>query len=145
MMRILFVLILLAFSSCHRSKDLNQSPILPEEVSSQIPAVITEMGFARETDPCRIYSLFVEGTILNIGIEYSGGCKEHAFELYTDGVIMKSLPPKQRFFLKHDSDNDMCKSLVRDTLVFDLNGIRPAGTELVVILESFDDEVGVVF
>lgn len=145
MMRLLLIFSLLVLSSCHSSKDLGQKEEKTEQVTTGIPAVKTEIGFSRETDPCRIYSLDVSGTVLNIAVEYGGGCREHSFELYTDGVIMKSLPPKQRFFLKHDADSDMCKALIRDTLSFELNGIRPTGTELVVILEDFEKEVRVSF
>ena len=145
MFRILLIFTLIVLSSCHRSKDLGQKEEKSEQVITEIPAVITEMGFSRKSDPCRIYSLDVSGTVLSIAVEYGGGCKDHTFELYTDGVIMKSLPPKQRFFLKHDADNDMCKALVRDTLSFELKGIRPAGTDMVVILEGYEKESRVSF
>ena len=69
----------------------------------------------------------ITGDILSINVSYSGGCAEHEFKLYFNGMYMKSLPPKVNLMLFHDNKGDSCRSIVEKTLKFDLKNIREKG------------------
>ena len=57
---------------------------------------------------------------LLIGVLFHGGCKEHFFRLFgffDDNKILNLL-------LDHDSNDDRCKMIVRQDLLFDLSVVR---------------------
>lgn len=57
---------------------------------------------------------------LLIGLLYHGGCKKHFFRLFgffEDNRILSLL-------LDHDSNDDQCKMIVREDLLFDLSVVR---------------------
>jgi hypothetical protein len=79
-------------------------------------------------------------------VTYSGGCADHTFELLTDGMLMKSLPPKQFYFLKHQANGDACEALISETLQFDMSGIdRANANQLVVILSEYTGNATLTF
>lgn len=58
-------------------------------------------------------------------VRYSGGCKEHNFNAYFSGAWLKSLPAQAVVELEHiNLENDPCRSLIKDTLKFDLTSIQ---------------------
>ena len=111
-------------------------------VDQAVEQPIVKMGYEASTDPFTIKTARIEGEVLIIEVSYSGGCKEHDFQLFTDGMLMKSLPPKQTFFLKHASNADFCKKMVHDTLRYDLSGISAGNAkELKIILAGYKEEL----
>lgn len=107
--------------------------------------VIVEREFERKTDVYLIKSAEVIGQQLHIDVSYSGGCEGHVFELFTDGFLMKSLPPKQSFFLKHYANKDACEGVIEETIVFDLSGTASQGNTLVLLLEKYKGELRMNF
>ncbi|MFZ5554947.1 MAG: hypothetical protein ACOZCO_17685 [Bacteroidota bacterium] len=69
----------------------------------------------------------ISGDILTIDVSYSGGCEEHEFKLYFNGMYMKSLPPKITLVLYHNHKGDACRSIVDKKLKFDLTPVREKG------------------
>ncbi|NNC82752.1 MAG: hypothetical protein HKN79_04175 [Flavobacteriales bacterium] len=142
-MKNLALCMLIALSiSCGNSKvvttDVQDRPLDAKKV-------VTEMGYEQKTDPYTIQSAEVKGTFLHLQVEYSGGCEGHTFELFTDGLIMKSLPPKQRFYLRHYAHDDTCESMIQEDIVFDLDGIVSEGNSLVIILEGYKGDLRMNF
>jgi len=67
----------------------------------------------------------VSADTLIVGVQYSGGCKTHDWRIYFSGAIMKSLPAQAMLQLAHiNDDDDPCRTLIKDTLKFDLTSIR---------------------
>ena len=81
----------------------------------------------------------VSGDTLLIGVQYSGGCKTHDWRVYFSGAMMKSMPPQALLHVAHiNDDEDPCRSLIRETLRFDLKSMRQGQTGKVVVKWSGD-------
>jgi len=95
----------------------------------EVPKLIVDDSWSQPDDMVSVDISKVEITddILTIAVSYSGGCEEHEFRLYFNGMYMKSLPPKANFVLYHDNKGDACRSIVEKTLKFDITGVREKG------------------
>ncbi len=116
-------------------KDLDQ----PEENVIREIQVVPGMRLAK-SDPFSYGSVQIQGDSLLIAVQYSGGCKAHEWNMYTTGMYSKTFPPKIEVYLQHTSNQDFCKALIRETLVFDLKNVRYEGSKEVEIqLNDFID------
>ena len=84
-------------------------------------------------DPFTITDMSVVGDSLYVAVQYSGGCKEHAFSMITHGNFLKSLPPKMPLFLEHNGNQDNCRSLKTEKLAFDLKPLRSPQTKKIKV------------
>lgn len=74
-------------------------------------------------------------------VRYNGGCKEHDFNAYFSGAWLKSLPAQAVIELEHiNLENDPCRSLVKDTLKFDLTSLRYPGANEIKVKWAGDSE-----
>lgn len=82
----------------------------------------------------RVYDMLVEGDILKVVFQYSGGCEEHDFLAYFNGGWLKSMPPQVVLDFDHlNPNNDSCREMVKDTVQFNLNAVKhPGGNEVVI-------------
>lgn len=64
------------------------------------------------------YSL--EGHVLELDVQYGGGCREHDLDLVAWGGFLESLPVQVNVLLSHDAQDDACEALIMRTLRFDL-------------------------
>ncbi len=71
-------------------------------------------------DPLTIKQVRISLNTLLVDVEYGGGCKYHAIELYTDKMLMKSNPAQMNLWLSHDGNGDNCEALISETMKFDL-------------------------
>jgi hypothetical protein len=126
--------------ACNSQKDVVTSAT-EKQVQPLAKKVVVERDYDKKTDAYQIRSAEVVQQQLHIEVSYSGGCEGHVFELFTDGLLMKSLPPKQNFFLKHYANKDACEELFTETLVFDLTGTASQGNSLIVLLKQYDGEL----
>lgn len=140
-MRLILALTILALTACSSQKEIATEPAVQN--TEEAKKVRVEPDFERTTDAFTIYDAHIEGRRLHLSVSYSGGCKDHVFELFTDGFIMKSLPPKQRFYLRHYAHKDACEALVEQDLVFDLDGLVSAGNSLVILLDGYKADLRV--
>lgn len=67
----------------------------------------------------------ISGDVLIIDVTFSGGCKEHEFNAYWNGVMMKSMPPKIGLYIEHKTNDDNCRKVINETLRFDLSNLKP--------------------
>jgi len=76
--------------------------------------------------------------ILEVVVQYSGGCDEHDFNAYFSGSWLKSMPPQAMVTLEHlNPKNDPCRKMVKDTFLFDATPLEyPGGEEVMVKLAS---------
>lgn len=77
-----------------------------------------------DPDSFRYKKVARKGDRLTLLVRYSGGCKPHAFELRTKKQYSKSMPPSIRLFLHHDANGDACRSVLTDTLRYDLKKLQ---------------------
>lgn len=127
--------------ACNTTKEVLD--IDPIEVQQ---AQLGDLG--QESDPITITSVKLEGNILSLGVEYSGGCKDHTYDLIGSEAVMKSLPAKRSVKLIHHSNDDSCRELVSETLKFDVRAFamsQTTGSEIVLILDGLKETVLYVY
>ncbi len=71
-----------------------------------------------------------EGSILTVSVAYSGGCSRHDFELVWDGSFSKSNPPIAHMRHVHDANEDACKAVIREELLFASPNLQPSIIQL---------------
>ena len=57
---------------------------------------------------------------IQINLSYSGGCKQHDFEIIWDGIVYTDEPCHMNLFLIHNSNNDNCEALITETISINL-------------------------
>ncbi len=105
-------------------------PARPEggEVIADVNADMTATG-----DMYQIDSLHIKADTLFILVNYSGGCKEHSFELISNMRYAKSKPPKISVSLKHTGNDDSCRELISRELKFNIKKLQYKGSSPVII------------
>ncbi len=99
----------------------------------------------RETDPFNILALSLNADVLEVTVEYGGGCKEHEFKMNWTGAWMKSMPPKINLWLEHENNDDNCRALIRETLYFDLAKVQNSSSSSIVIILNGDEEKSLTY
>lgn len=140
-MRVLFFIsILLALISCKQSEQTTIS----NDPTHNDPAQTSNKGDEPKTNPDEqpepngrilynpklmntkgdhkdISGITLDGNILNIEVSYSGGCKEHSFELVHKKEMTKSMPPILTVYLIHHANEDYCEEYITEKLKFDIS------------------------
>ena len=103
----------------------------PSEETSTVSKEIVSMELAT----FNIDTSYVVGDTLHASVSYSGGCGNHEISLESNGVLLKSLPPKQPLRIEHRSDGDPCRSMIIENLKFDISDYRgtPHGTTILML------------
>jgi hypothetical protein len=102
----------------------------------------------QESAQTTIGAVKLEGNILSLDVEYSGGCKDHSFEFVGSAAIMKSLPAKRAVKLVHDSNDDTCRELVSETIKFDIRALavtEKSGSEIILLLDGVKEPISYVY
>jgi hypothetical protein len=126
---VLVVAIMLAIS-CSRKTYSDSGPSKEEKTVEIVPKIDS----TAKGDYYRLDSLRITGEMLSIFVQYGGGCKEHVFELLSDGNIIESNPPQINLHLKHNSNHDFCKALIFQELKFNVNKLKYPHTKSVVLI-----------
>ena len=124
--RIYITLIIALVFSCSIQKDVSDI----DSINDNITQLIVQENYkpAKDNTPFTIVQAQLNNNMLNIVVRYTGGCKEHLFKLYTNKIFIKSQPPKLNLFLEHNPNEDLCKSLVIDTLIYDISKAKYTDT-----------------
>ena len=77
--------------------------------------------------PFEVSNAYLNENILSIVVNYSGGCKDHEWALKGSTSYLKSLPPKKGIFLEHNSNEDVCRTFITDTLKFNIEKLKYPG------------------
>ncbi|KPK62044.1 MAG: hypothetical protein AMS21_08305 [Gemmatimonas sp. SG8_38_2] len=75
-------------------------------------------------DPLMLRDFALEGPILELEVEYGGGCESHDHDLVAWGGWMESFPVQVNVLLSHEDRDDPCDALIHRTLRFDLTRLR---------------------
>lgn len=77
-----------------------------------------------QMDPFTLKHVSLEGAIMKLGVNYSGGCHSHEFRLFmSPPVFQESFPVQAKLWLQHENDDDPCDAIVSDELAFDISPI----------------------
>lgn len=71
-------------------------------------------------DPATIDKTWIRGDMMQMVIQYRGGCQVHDFSLYGSSLFMKSNPPQANIYLSHRAYDDVCPDIFRKNLIFHL-------------------------
>lgn len=128
------VCVVMGFAACKnnaQSVAKSQPPAQPKQ--APVKDIIVQ-NFKPTKPDFRVLEMSNENDILTVIVQYGGGCKEHDFNAYFSGGWAKSLPPQAALYFEHlNPDNDPCRSIVRDTLYFNLTPVRYSSTNEVVV------------
>lgn len=130
--------VLTSLHACSASKKTSVNSAKAELVKK----VIVQSGFeASSTVDYSIDSAKVtKDSILTIYVKYQGGCNGLHFELFNDGNIMKSMPPKTNLVLVHGIELENCKEEKVCSLDFNLSPLKymvPENNKLILRLANW--------
>ncbi len=122
---IVLIFAVLLTVSCSTRKNQQKSVINKNQEMTVLlePTVDNSFTIPKGKPDYTINNAEIKDSVLVLNISYSGGCKEHNFELMFNGMYMKSLPRKASLYLKHESNGDICKKLVLLELRYNLSSI----------------------
>ncbi|HEY9168132.1 MAG TPA: hypothetical protein VIN72_01440 [Lutibacter sp.] len=60
------------------------------------------------------------GDILQLNVSYSGGCRQHFFEIIWDGLVYTDNPCFMNLIIIHKGNNDTCEALITETIIVNL-------------------------
>ncbi len=111
------LLIIITGISCKSIKNTSNS-----NNQKGIPVII-DSYFSVDNKNMRmnILNIQLNKDVLTMEINYSGGCQEHNFNLYSNGKIENNT---MQLFLVDMQNEDFCKMLLTDTLKFNLSNLK---------------------
>lgn len=112
--------------SCKAKKATSSETDTSVAQTDEPKAVVLDMNYQqpKENGNFEILNASIDGDILTLEVSYSGGCEEHEFNAYFNGLFMKSMPPKASIFIHHIDHGDNCRSVVTETLKFQLDAVK---------------------
>lgn len=133
---IISIFIVTAILGCGTSKEISGS----EEIKPPKAILVDDLSeYQRTSAYVDIQEVVILDNQMTLNISYSGGCKEHEFELIGTKSIMKTLPPKRGIMLYHNSNDDSCRELIEEILTFDITDLGYPGGEIILNLEGYDE------
>jgi len=135
----LFVLIFSITSSCQTgNKTINLFQQKKELINART-VDIKEVDFEPDFT---ILNAEIIGDVLKIDVSFTGEKGDHDFDLFWNGSIMKSLPPKAMLHLVHKKTSDKGKKEVVMNLEFDISMFKRKeyGDTIILLLEGFEQQ-----
>jgi hypothetical protein len=117
-----------------------QKPINMNQAERALINTNTHVGEATPSNYI-IQNAFLEGDILKLTVEFTGGNVNHDFDLVWDGAIMKSRPPKALLQLVHKSENITGNKKVVMNMSFNLSSMKtaiPSGESVILLIGNSD-------
>ncbi len=148
--KLFLVLVLVLIQvSCQKKKSAQATEQSVSEEVTNVPepksnaqSVIVDQTYRHQiTDSFTLLESNLNGDVLELLVQYGGGCEDHMWKLITNGAYAKSMPPQITLSLEHNANGDMCRALLRDTLEFNLNEIRyPGSFNLMVKIHDYEKQ-----
>jgi hypothetical protein len=149
---ILFTVCLATLMACKAKKEstVSTDQISEEQTQTMIEQsdekraeiVINTDGTMPESASVNILKADVQGDLLKLTVQYGGGCEQHIFTLYTNGMYMKSLPPQISMQLHHEDNDDRCRALITETIAIDISSIRHGNKgPLIIRLQDYKETI----
>ena len=107
----------------HRFPSDSAAP--PAEPLAQVDTlvILTEDLGSLESDPYAVEDAQLAGEALYLRTLVSGGCVEHAYQLYVYRYFAESFPVQTWAYLVHDDADDPCDSIYEEELQFDIHPV----------------------
>lgn len=142
---IIISLSVVLFLACHKKGMTGSNTIAPisktsNNDQSEIKNVIVDSNLDIANIGgalTNVDSLAISGDVLSVFVEYSGGYKKHSFDLFSNGMYAKSLPPKLTLFLKHTDNDDGCRGLINQELKFNISAIKYTSSLSIKVANKF--------
>ena len=135
--------IVLVLTACRNSKNVE---VKSEEDEGPI---VGQMGdVTAQSDAMHIDTAFIDGHILNVIVNYSGGCEKHWFEIVGSFALLKTNPPKRSIKIIHESNGDLCDEVLSKDLQFDVSEFayqKETGKEVLLMLDGYDHHISYVY
>ena len=102
------------------------------QLQADIPIVLsTQSQESFQRDPFRLLGARINGDGLEIQVEYGGGCRIHAFQITAHpSTFLESEPIQVDVHVSHQSNDDLCKALIRERRTFSLKPLKEAFQEI---------------
>lgn len=132
--------------SCGNGKEKTKKST---EVNQEDKIEKAYIGVApKSSSAVTIQGVSVDGNIMTIEVAYSGGCKDHDFDLVGSAAMMKSLPAQRGIELVHKLSDDTCRELISEELEFDISELaykKEDGSEIFLLLNGYKGKISYVF
>ena len=135
-----FLVALLFIFGCKNSKETVKRDLSSITEVKQISVDKTFTPDIKKQINYTIQNVSISGDIINIDVSYSGGCKEHSFQLTTNGLYAKSNLPKINLYLSHNNNEDMCKKMIEETIHFDIKQIQTQSKSIIILLNNHQNQ-----
>lgn len=137
-MRYILPLMILSLMACKNNGSSTAPATTKQEpsaaVSSLKPITVDANHQGGKKPDFSVQSWNAKGDTLEVILMYSGGCQEHDFKAFFSGGWLKSFPPRAMVDVVHlNPNNDNCRSLITDTLLFDMRSLRYDGSKEVLV------------
>lgn len=149
---ILVIAMMTFFCNCKGSeettstKEIESATEAASEKEPEIQMMSVDLEYSpKETDALTVNEVSLDGEILTVIVQYSGGCKDHEFNLISNQRYMKSMPPQLPLYLEHEANDDNCRALIIQTLKFDVSKAKFSGSPSCRLLINGSREHEVVF
>jgi hypothetical protein len=122
-----------ATKSCDKStsdKSTTQEQTVLKQITIKDPPIVV----ASDTS-MHIENAVAKDSVLSLTISYLG-CETDDFELISDGMILKTLPPRLVVFLNHISQTKCKTKRHSKTVLFDIADYRHHQNELHLIIKG---------
>ncbi len=103
-----------------------QSPTSDDPPSSGQPRPVVTTTTGQRFDPAIIDSARVTQDVLELFVQFGGGCRTHRFALISSGVFLESYPVRLGLNLAHNAQGDPCRAIKSSVERFDLRPVRQA-------------------
>lgn len=145
----LFGALIVALAACKQKSEVTAAVQDTKEAQTEtvqsdtIPKIMLDPKMGQiESDPITIEGAFVEGDILHLQVQHSGGCEDHTYDLKGTGMFMKSLPPQTTIQLDHNANGDNCRALISKTLDFNIKALQyPGSNKLIIHLTGYPERI----
>jgi hypothetical protein len=122
---LLLIAFLFAFSACKNRQAPQDKPVDQEPPVSSCKPV--EEGRMPDSDQVISIEAAIKDGCLEITATYGGGCKDHEFRLFWNGLWAESMPPQTGLILHHNANDDNCRAIKSSTVTFDLSKLKYDG------------------
>lgn len=100
-------------------------------VTSRLPfttsfdaVIIDDSDDAWSSDDFVLEKAVITNNSLDITVSYSGGCKDHFFNLVSSGMFLESDPVQMSLLLIHNANDDSCEAWITEDYSFNLTPIK---------------------
>lgn len=89
----------------------------------------------------------INGQTLTVEVQYGGGCRDHEWDMYFNGAVLKSLPPQAFLHLRHTVTDgpDPCRGMPTETLKFDLSSLKALASGEMVVKWGGDPQQSAIY